>query len=99
MTLDIVAALRRWCTDERGRLASNGITVECVESKGGIGSAWVDLESTRRIARATVWNNGLCDVEVLEFKTGAQLCYEHFEEVYEQRLRVLLADIAHRVAG
>ncbi len=95
-----IDSLHRWSAEHKERIVSMGIAVEYVESANEEErSAHVDLESGAVIGRATVWETGFCDLELLSVETGEQLLYQHHEEVNGARLAPLLDDIADRMSN
>jgi hypothetical protein len=100
----LVTALRRWCSTNCDRLTETGITTQYVESPHAYDhaaqdrSAVVDLSTDLAIGRATVWNRGFCDLELLSIPTGEQILSRHHEDVGGINLWALLDDLARRMA-
>jgi hypothetical protein len=100
----LVDALRRWHSASRDRLAEIGITMTYLESPS-LGnptiaadrSALVDLTTELAIGRATVWNRGFCDLEVLAVPTGRQILGRRDENVSGIALWALLDELARRM--
>lgn len=99
MNTSPVDALHRWSIDHRERLARIGIATEYVESANVESrSARVDLQSDAMIGRATVWDAGFCDLELLSVETGEQMLYQHHEEIVGVRIPSLLDDLANQMS-
>ncbi len=98
MANDLVETLKRWCGEYASRLARDGVTIDFVESEDGSGGR-VDLWAVQRVARATVWRRGYCDLEVLDAESGAQIEYQHHDAVDERQLESLLMTLARRLAA
>jgi hypothetical protein len=93
-----IDALRRWSAEHRERLASAGMELDYVENANEEArSARVDLESEVMIGRATVWESGFCDLELLSVESGEQVMYQHHEEIDGVRLAALLDGLANQI--
>lgn len=100
----LVNALRRWHSASRDRLTEIGITMTYLESPilgdrtiAADQSALVDLTTELVIGRATVWNHGYCDRELLAVPTGEQILWRHHEKVSGIELWALLDELARRM--
>jgi hypothetical protein len=100
----LVNALRRWQSASRDRLSEIGITMTYLESPvlddrstANDRSAVVDLTTELVVGRATVWNRGFCDLELLAVPTGEQILYRHHEKVGGIDLWALLDELARRM--
>ncbi|WP_163786847.1 immunity protein TriTu family protein [Myxococcus vastator] len=98
MNMDLLEAFHQWFSEQRETLSNAGVAMEFVEgSSEDAPSARVDLESDVRMGRATVWESGLCDLELLSVETGEQLLYRHHEQLDSQKLVVLLDELAEQI--
>src|SRR3712207_710852 len=98
MNTDPIDALRRWSAERRERFSSFGTVLEYVENANEEGrSGRVDLESDVMIGRATVWDSGFCDLELLSVESGEQVLYQHHEEIDGVRLVLLLDSLADQM--
>ena len=102
----IVDALRRWHSAKCDQLIKAGIGASYLDSprvddRATVGdrSARIDLDSELVIGRATVWNRGFCDLELLAVHTGEQILYRHHESVSGIRLWALLDELADQMAS
>ncbi len=94
-----VDALHRWSAEQKERLGRVGISLEYVESANAESrSARVDLESEAVIGRATVWDAGFCDLELLSVETGVQLLFQHHDQITGVRIAALLDDLTNRMS-
>nr|WP_128794121.1 hypothetical protein [Corallococcus coralloides] len=91
----MIDVLRSWCSEQEQGPTREGIKARFVE--GGAESAYADLESTLTLGRASVWENGLCDLEILSITTGQQLLYQHHEGLQGSSLVPLLDALANRM--
>ncbi|NBD12869.1 immunity protein TriTu family protein [Corallococcus silvisoli] len=95
MGMGLIDMHRSWSSDRGPGFASKGIVVSFVE--GGPASAYVDFESELTMGRVSLWENGLCDVELLSAETGEQVLYQHHEGVGVDRLVLLLEGLVERI--
>lgn len=94
-----VDALRCWSAEHKERLGRVGISLEYVESANAESrSARVDLESEAVIGRATVWDSGFCDLELLSVETGMQLLFHHHDQIAGAGIAALLNDLTSRMS-
>ncbi|NPD25808.1 hypothetical protein D7Y27_16690 [Corallococcus sp. AB004] len=95
MRTGILEAFHRWFSECGARLASPGVSIEFREvTNGDPRSARIDLESDSKLGRATVWETGLCDLELLDVETQEPLLYRHHEQLTPARLAAVLDEFA-----
>lgn len=99
MNTGVLDALHRWFSERREQLSNAGVAMEFVEGANeDARSARVDLESDSKMGRATVWETGLCDLELLSVETGEQLLYQHHDQLAPQQLTALLDEFAKQIS-
>lgn len=98
MKSNLVDTLYRWVTEHRESLSQRGIQTAYTPSpRVGAGSAYLDLESNTSIGRATVWNAGFCDMEILAIESAEQTFCQHHHEVADDDVAALLELLVERM--
>ena len=93
-----IDALHHWFDEQKAPMARVGINLEYVENANEASkSARIEFDSDALFGRATLWENGLCDLEILSVETGEQVLYQHHEEVNGARLQSLLDALTGRM--
>ena len=88
-----------WLAKHRDTLAEAGFYTEIKipNEESNNRSARVDLESANQLARITVWEDGLCDFEVLFVDPKKPGIFEHFELAQERSIDDQLAPFLLRL--
>ncbi|MBX7245684.1 MAG: hypothetical protein K1X53_09295 [Candidatus Sumerlaeaceae bacterium] len=92
-----IDALFCWFSNHKQRLANTGIELEYSRLPEATG-ATLDLFSSSWVGRATVWETGECDCELLS-EAGEQLLWKHYNGVEGDRLEPLLELLAHQISN
>jgi hypothetical protein len=87
-----------WFAEKRQERRELGITVLCTRGKRSENTAiYADLESSKTIARATLWESGEFQIEAVEAGSGAPVIWETFMIEDEEHMSALLEQFVKRI--
>jgi len=68
-------------------------------AEGDPAAAVLDFESSEVFARATLWENGLCDLEMIDVESGEQISWEHLERVESNGVAPTLDEFIRKLSS
>ncbi len=97
MSQDSERALYRWFLNHKQRLAEADIELEYTKRPKATGTT-LDFISNSWVGRATVWETGECDCELLS-ESGQQLLWKHHDGIDGTALEPLLELLVRQIAN
>jgi hypothetical protein len=95
MNNTLIDKTKFWCDHNRCSLVADGLAVELsLPLDGGALSARVDLESSEIFGRVTIWESGLCDIEMIAVSSGDQILWKHLEDIDSDNIANVLSGFA-----
>jgi hypothetical protein len=78
----VIQNFKEWLQIKEALFKQAGLKYEVSETPDGVDdevAIWVDFDSPRYLSRITLWDTGLCVLEVLDSESGKNVMLEQLE--------------------
>lgn len=77
----IIPKFLAWLNEHRSRLLQRGVgfVITLPQDQTDLSFAYSDFDTAEHVARITIWDSGLCDMEMLKINDGSMILWQHHE--------------------